>query len=98
MGHIVQLRFLYEEKDKNTLDSIIRSAPFFFIYDPGYDLYEFRDPIRTSDDDPTPDCAVKLEPYGLMFNALGNYEVCAKIDNYVTKFIEEKIGKIDRVL
>lgn len=94
MGHLEPVRFSYEEKDLAVIDSMLRSAPHFSRYDERYGTYEFRRQSDGSDGDSTPDCAVTIETYGLLFNALGDYEVCNAVDAHLTKGIAERLGVI----
>jgi hypothetical protein len=95
MGHIVKLRFSYD--DRQWLDSLIRSAPFFSSYNPEYQLYEFRDPERT-DADPTPNFAVKIEEDGLWCSAYGNQQLMQEVDTYLVTGIQQNGHMPQRIL
>lgn len=92
MGHISQIRFKYE--DSNRLDQIIRACPFFDLFNADYKLYEFRGSQVKQD---TPDCAIRIEPYGLEFNALGDCEVYRQVNANLTVALEKMVGKVEEV-
>jgi len=91
VGHIVELRFKYAEKDLALLDGLLRSAPYFSRYDGLHRLYEFRGP-ESRLDEPTPDCSVMVEDYGLLLNALGDYRVYDAVEENLVRVVEERIG------
>lgn len=95
MGHIINLNFNNNNFEK--LENIIKKAPYYYNYDVQYKIFEFRDSER-NDLDITPDCIVKITENGLEFNAIGNYELCRKINDYLEKEIEREFKKIIRIL
>jgi hypothetical protein len=95
VGHIFEIRFSSEAQASKTIDEILRSAPYFYRFNEGYSIYEYLGPAGDSREPFTPDCAITVEAFGLLFNALGDRSICGQIEDHLMAALKREYGNIE---
>jgi hypothetical protein len=98
LGQIQELHFARRDDEDAILEEVVRGAPYFSNYESAYRIFLFREREGLPGDDPTPDCYVKIEPYGLLFNVLGSSKVCDAVEAHLAKEINRRWGALTKEL